>query len=403
MQRKAIIPSIPTAWWVTAIIFFLIAFMSIDRAPKRLPVQASKQPDTKQSTLMQAWSTRWATNTTAKRVERKILSLHPRIELEENFLSDDAVAKLLVLHHDDSSGYLNDDGRGVAVRHWVAGDVQKSAALQEFERNVASWTSTPYDDRSGLQCRQQTVVGAHRHANNLHIDTHQAKNRIATVIGYLATMRHTETGFTAFPCLLPSGSEFDHLRKKRKEICRKAAWSGATSYTVGETNGEVDRYGMLELAQGVCDGSIPGLRVHPKKGTAVMFDYSKPDDAELLWHLGCDVVAAAGSTSDNNLGYKYCVQKFKEIPVHKRRAGQGRNSRIYAAVEKKLEAYEDEDGNLGVEELGRLLDGSGEETRKIDPGALLAQSDLDGDGRLDAQEAAFRFETHISSEAFWVQ
>ena len=104
MQRKAIIPSIPTAWWVTAIIFFLIAFMSIDRAPKRLPVQASKQPDTKQSTLMQAWSTRWATNTTAKRVERKILSLHPRIELEENFLSDDAVAKLLVLHHDDSSG-----------------------------------------------------------------------------------------------------------------------------------------------------------------------------------------------------------------------------------------------------------------------------------------------------------
>jgi len=233
----------------------------------------------------------------------------------------------------------------------------------------------------------------------------QAKGRIATVIAYLATMSLAETGFTAFPCLLPDSPEFDHLRKKRAQLCRNAALSGATSYAIGEMNGEVDRYGMLELAQGVCEGSLPGLRVHPKKGSAVMFDYSRQEDGELLWHLGCDIAATGGGSGPTTgTKTKYCVQKFKEIPVHERRGlGKGRGQ-IQDAVEKKLESFDtDEDGLLTEAELRQLLVQAGGEASMLDARALLEQSDLDGDGRLDTREAAFRFETHISSEAFWVQ
>ena len=73
----------------------------------------------------------------------------------------------------------------------------------------------------------------------------QTKDRIATVIAYLATMDLAETGFTAFPCLLPKGQEYDQDRNERAQMCRKAARSGATSYVVGEKNREVDYFGML--------------------------------------------------------------------------------------------------------------------------------------------------------------
>ena len=163
---------------------------------------------------------------------------------------------------------------------------------------------------------------------------------------------------------------------------------------------------MLELAQGVCDGSIPGLRVHPKKGSAVMFDYAKPEDAELLWHLGCDMAEQQGTgTAADAKETKYCVQKFKEIAVPDRRLGRGaRYNQIYDAVAEKLEGFDaNKDGLLTVLELRQLLDSAGESLANVDAGVLVSQSDLNGDGQLDAEEAAFRFKTHISSEAFWVQ
>ena len=57
------------------------------------------------------------------------------------------VSALTELHLSDDKGYLNDDGTGVRVRHWTAGDVDQSASLQQFERRVAAVTGLPWDDR----------------------------------------------------------------------------------------------------------------------------------------------------------------------------------------------------------------------------------------------------------------
>ena len=54
---------------------------------------------------------------------------------------------------------------------------------------------------------------------------------------------------------------------------------------------------------------------------------------------------------------------------------------------------------LNAEELGSMLmRGHGQ----VDLDRIMLGSDVDGDGRLDVYEAAFRFETHMTTEHAWV-
>jgi len=99
--------------FVTAIALaaaWLVGGQTQHTSPISTPPQ--KKVDRQLSALTKSWSTRWSIpNTTEDEiVGRQVLSLHPRIELDTNFLDDKAVAQLLSMHHDDDSGYLNDDG-----------------------------------------------------------------------------------------------------------------------------------------------------------------------------------------------------------------------------------------------------------------------------------------------------
>ena len=72
------------------------------------------------------------------------------------------MSALAELHLSDDKGYLNDDGTGVRVRHWTAGDVDQSASLQQFERKVAAVTGMPWDDRCPLHTGDERAsVAAH--------------------------------------------------------------------------------------------------------------------------------------------------------------------------------------------------------------------------------------------------
>ena len=365
---------------------------------------------TVRSALTEFWSQRWADEggEIARRASgkggemqiREMLSVSPRIEMVSDFLSAAEIAAFFALNANEGSGYVNDDGEGVMVKHWSAGEVDASPLLEAFERKVAFLTRTPHDDRSGLQCRAQTVTEAHPHNNNLHLDTHQAAHRRATVIAYLNDV-DVDTGFTAFPCLLPAGAEYNPLRAPRERLCRAAAEAGATSFVIGQSRPRAQA--MLELAQAVCNGTTPGIRIRPTAGTAVAFEYTDPRESSLTWHLGCDLEGKLEGEKGrvSTALQKYCIQKFKSVAVAERlgKHKSKSSSAIEAAVKATIKKHDkDRDGTLDLKELNTLTRMSGSTAKEV-----MAGSDIDGDGRLSLVEAAFRFESFATQESMWVQ
>jgi len=388
-------------WWLFSGTVVTVAPVKTSAPPRTAP-RAAVLPE---SPLTSSWADRWASDAN---VTTALISESPRVQLHRSFLTQEEVSALAELHLSDDKGYLNDDGTGVRVRHWTAGDVDQSASLQQFERKVAAVTGMPWDDRSGVQSREQRVVDAHPHNNNLHLDIHQKPLRVATVIAYLKDVDRGDTGFTAFPCLLPPGTAAD-IVEARRELCTDATATGATSYVAQkgtEASGRGVSYRMLQLAAGVCDGSIAGVRIKPAAGSAVMFEYNQGDaaDAGLLWHLGCDIEGTSGQISEAD-STKLCIQKFKEVPVPNQAPlwKKGQLSQFQTMVVDKIELFDkDDDLQLNLSELAAFLQANGSGLSVTE---YMASCDVNGDGMLDVYEGAFHLETHMTNEpliALWL-
>ena len=122
----------------------------------------------------------------------------------------------------------------------------------------------------------------------------------------------------------------DAIRRFLREHCFTSAepkryllTSNGSGAVTNYDHSQADPFGLLGLAGAVCNGTAPGLAVMPKAGRAVMF-YAKEKSVPnfLLWHAGCHLFPALGSTYSMGASStstqsriqdrKVTIQKFKE-------------------------------------------------------------------------------------------
>lgn len=153
-----------------------------------------------------------------------------------------------------------------------------------------------------------------QHLQNLHHDANERPRRVATVLIYLSDAFHDalEGGETLLPCVRSRhGTNAD--------VCSRLeagfhAGERFLSPPGGMHSGACFDELAARAASDECVASArgveptTGVRITPRRGTAVLFMSASPASGALLpsmWHGGCRVRS----------GEKWTLQQFKEVPL----------------------------------------------------------------------------------------
>jgi hypothetical protein len=256
---------------------------------------------------------------------RTVLSESPVIELDDNFLSAEEVQRLEQLASVA-------ERRGSGSREWrlvggmemaalgpgswfklfdlQARHAQQGAAMAWLDGYAWKWTGIrPHPNETlkmSLYRAPDDPAALVSGTSPVHIDVNRKPYRQATVIAYLSDVDSADGGATVFPCIVPPGAG-KKLAAKRHTMCK----SMASNYMAAASQDE-DPFGLWQAADGICKGTVPGLKIQPAKGRAVMFRVAE-SDAVLpeahAYHAACGV---------NGAGSKLNLQIFKELGLEDR-------------------------------------------------------------------------------------
>jgi len=277
-----------------------------------------------------------------------ILSTSPRVMYYENFLTDE-----------ESDYFKNkapqlqgwDDSINYTSVYFNDNAIHTDKIVNRIEWRIAGLTGImPHYDQEALcihRIKPQPDVMAR--VDNIHHDKANKPYTTVTVLMYLAD---TELGGeTVFPCNLNKSTV--HLCKRSFE--GKARWhngirtvvEGVVHYSGNNNNGkkskvEKEMKKLKEITSNFCAATKDnparttfnnvnnseqnkfidnvvisgngGLKVKPKKGSAIMFWHDYPGHSGigvgdyLAWHAGCQPY----------IGEKWTMQKFSEVPMSTR-------------------------------------------------------------------------------------
>ena len=169
-----------------------------------------------------------------------------------------------------------------------------------------------------IRSRGNKVRGGYYTPFGLHHETDGRPYRAVTILLYLKAPK--EGGRTVFPLCSPPAAAADPATpsgRRHAEFAEalESMWGGepqryARQAAIDpEVSGE---HPFMDLLEAACRGEY-GVSVAPVAGMALRFEHILPDGSynNATWHDGCNVVA----------GSKVILQKFKELPRERRRAG----------------------------------------------------------------------------------
>jgi len=272
----------------------------------------------------------------------ELLSRKPRAYLQRKFLSPLECQTLIsmILQRSHGTNFETKLRSPLAVDDPVWTPEQRELILK-IETRLAEWTGCPaHPDETALvgtltppQKNEDAKSAVSSHLG-LHVDTNAAHWRYCTAIIYLSSLSDgLRGGETVFPVALdprregpPSEAEertieaagelldmgFDHTDKALDASQAVAADAARLAQLAAQDL----------LARADCNDS--GLQVTPSQGSVCIF-WTRQDDGEIdrfSWHGGAPVHREPQSAQrilrPEMLGWKWTLQKFKEVPIDKR-------------------------------------------------------------------------------------
>ena len=264
------------------------------------------------STLFAAHQT-LSSRTGPQRNQPVQLDAHGHVLLLPNFLSDDEIVHLLRIAEADSRFA----GRYHSVEFFRPWEARSDEVTRRIETRIGKVTGIPpHEQDSPLRIAvSRSWADGVGHIRNLHHDTHERPRRVATVLMYLTDENDgLEGGETLFPCVQPAGRGDEAIDDALCARLRGGFELGERF--LGPPQSVVEgRCFDVRAASGASDAceaseSQTGLRILPKRGTAVLFLSAANADGLggvqqhlwRMWHGGCRVRS----------GVKWTMQQFKE-------------------------------------------------------------------------------------------
>jgi len=272
----------------------------------------------------------------------ELLSRKPRAYLQRKFLSPLECQTLIsmILQRSHGTNFETKLRSPLAVDDPVWTPEQRELILK-IETRLAEWTGCPaHPDETALvgtltppQKNEDAKSAVSSHLG-LHVDTNAAHWRYCTAIIYLSSLSDgLRGGETVFPVALDPRREGPPSEAEERTI---EAAGELLDMGVDHTDKALDasqavaadaaRLAQLAaqdlLARADCNDS--GLQVTPSQGSVCIF-WTRQDDGEIdrfSWHGGAPVHREPQSAQrilrPEMLGWKWTLQKFKEVPIDKR-------------------------------------------------------------------------------------
>lgn len=240
----------------------------------------------------------------------------------------------------------------------VTHDVEGWDAVARFEGAAAVWTGRPLGETSSVVTRWEPWVPAFNRSGLLHMDARFRPFHQFSVLAYLSggkspgrkTGGDSDDGYTVFPCIETDDMDAKEV-SRRHRLCTRALrhvqhvhdkllrthaeglelppekqlafleehpelialpkvvangtrpvdWQWTAAYdAVSDSPGSSRADPLFALADAMCRGKAPGLRIAPESGSALLLEASKRDRSGRfvpdwrLWHAGCSPMPARG-------------------------------------------------------------------------------------------------------------
>ncbi|CAJ1459131.1 unnamed protein product [Effrenium voratum] len=273
----------------------------------------------------------------------ELLSRKPRAYVQHKFLSPSECQTLIsmILQRKERSNFQTKLRAPLEVED-VRWTQEQRDLILKIETRLAELTGCPiHPDETALVGtltppeRSQARHGLSDHLG-LHVDTNAAHWRFCTAIIYLSSLNpELQGGETVFPAALdpsqegPPGEEEERVIEAAGELLdldldhTDKALALPDQPEVTEAVAARAASAARDLLK-AADSGATGLQVKPQQGAMCLF-WTRQDDGEVdrfSWHGGAPVrflqAGAAPCSESSTFGWKWTLQKFKEVPVETR-------------------------------------------------------------------------------------
>lgn len=255
----------------------------------------------------------------------RMISRKPRIYLQSQFLQPAECQMLMhmILQRKERCNFQTKLRAPLEPEHprWTA---EQRALILKIEDRVAeiSGAARHQDETAlvGTLTPPQASGGISEHLG-LHVDTNAAHWRFCTAIIYLSTLGAGVTGGeTVFPVALDPQVEGPPDEASERVI---EAAGELLDLNLDHTDKALHADETLKAREAAtdllaaADAATTGIRVKPEQGSMCVF-WTRQDDGEIdrfSWHGGAPLHVEASEQSGDIFGWKWTLQKFKQVPV----------------------------------------------------------------------------------------